>query len=138
VFHFHNGGKDDVFLSSADWMPRNFHRRVEAMFPVEDPALKARLLDAIALCISDNQKAWQLRSDGTYVRVQPKAGDVAVRSQARFMEWARDRVREAELGGRTSSRFYLPAPQLSDVRSLLTKAEQKVRNRLREPPKKGS
>ena len=43
VFHFANGGKDEVYIGSADWMPRNFHRRVEAMVPVEDPALRTRL-----------------------------------------------------------------------------------------------
>ena len=41
VFHFANGGKDEVYIGSADWMPRNFHRRVEAMVPIEDPALRA-------------------------------------------------------------------------------------------------
>ena len=45
IFYFENGGKHEVYISSADWMPRNFHRRVEAMFPIEDPALKSRIVE---------------------------------------------------------------------------------------------
>jgi polyphosphate kinase len=108
VFTFANGGKDEVYLSSADWMPRNFHRRVEAMIPVEEPALKQRLLDILQLQLSDNVKAWALRADGKYERVQPKPGALPVRSQARFIEMTRDRVKSAEAAA-TSGRFHLGA-----------------------------
>src|ERR1039457_5764553 len=56
VFHFANGGQDEVFISSADWMPRIFHRRVEAMIPVEDASLKVRLLEILQIQLSDNVK----------------------------------------------------------------------------------
>ena len=59
------------YLSSADWMPRNFHRRVEVMFPVEDPALRGRLLDEVlGTSLRDTVKARRLRLDGTYERVE--------------------------------------------------------------------
>jgi polyphosphate kinase len=108
VFHFANGGKDEVYLSSADWMPRNFHRRVEAMIPVDDPALRQRLADFLQLQLSDNVKAWSLRADGKYERVQPKPGAPLVRSQARLIEMTRDRVKSAEAAA-TSGRFHLSA-----------------------------
>jgi polyphosphate kinase len=108
IFHFVNGGKDEVYLSSADWMPRNFHRRVEAMIPIEDPALRQRLSDALELQLSDNVKAWTLRADGKYERVQPKPGAPLVRSQAKLIEMTRDRVKSAEAAA-TSGRFHLSA-----------------------------
>jgi polyphosphate kinase len=90
VFYFHAGGKQEVFLSSADWMPRNLGRRVEVMFPVEDVALRDRLInDLLLLALGDNVKARRLRSDGTYVRLQPAAGEPVLRSQQRFIELVR-------------------------------------------------
>ena len=86
IFYFRAGGKDELFISSADWMPRNFVRRVEIMVPVEDPALKTRLISEIlAIKLADNVKASQLRPDGTYVRLRPGEGEPAVRSQVRFL-----------------------------------------------------
>jgi polyphosphate kinase len=108
VFCFANGGKDEVYLSSADWMPRNFHRRVEAMVPIEDAPLKQRLLDILQIQLSDNVKTWCLRPDGKYERMQPKAGVPLVRAQTRFIEMTRDRVKSAESGA-TSGRFSLSA-----------------------------
>lgn len=107
VVHFANGGKDDVYISSADWMPRNFHRRVEVMVPVEDAILRARLIDILAVTANDNLKSWRLASDGSYVRVQAKTGAQIVRSQARFIEMTRDKVKGAEAAGVASGRFYL-------------------------------
>jgi polyphosphate kinase len=107
VFHFANGGKDDVYLASADWMPRNFHRRVEVMVPVEDPVLRARLVEILTVSANDNVKSWRLGSDATYARVQPKQGAPPLRSQARFMEMTRDKVKAAEAAGAVSGRFHL-------------------------------
>jgi polyphosphate kinase len=108
VFHFTNGGNDEVYLSSADWMPRNFHRRVEAMFPVEDESIKKRLLDILAIQRTDNAKAWHLRQDGKYERVQPAPGAPLVRAQAKFIEMTRERVKSAE-AAQASGRFHLGA-----------------------------
>jgi len=98
VFTFANGGKLEVYIASADWMPRNFHRRVELMVPIEDPAIRARLMDILETQLSDNVKAWRLLSTGGYERVA--AGTPAVRCQVRFAEMSREKVRIAEAAGR--------------------------------------
>ncbi len=75
-----------IFLSSADWMPRNFHRRVEVMFPVEAPILKRRILkEVIPTYLRDNVRARLLQSDGSYTRVQPRDGEPVHRSQEEFL-----------------------------------------------------
>jgi polyphosphate kinase len=114
LFHFRHGGADLVFLSSADWMPRNLYRRVEVLFPVEDPLNKARCIDEIlAISLGDNVKARRLLPDGRYVRVEP--GDKPLlRSQTRLMEITRvagikqapevDEVRVPEESGKRGSR----------------------------------
>ena len=91
ISYFLNDGQPEVFLSSADWMPRNFHRRVELMFPIEDPPLRARIIDRIlAVVLSDNLKARELQSDGTYRRLKPKPGEPVIRSQSEFQNIARE------------------------------------------------
>jgi polyphosphate kinase len=80
VFAFGTGPEARCFLSSADWMPRNFNTRVEVMFPVEAPELKARLIDEVlGLALQDSVRARRLLADGRYVRAE--AGPGAVRSQ---------------------------------------------------------
>ncbi len=66
IFYFLNGGDEEVYLSSADWMPRNLDRRLEILFPVEDAKNKKALIDLLKVYFKDNQNAWQLSSDGTY------------------------------------------------------------------------
>ncbi|HEU4405180.1 MAG TPA: polyphosphate kinase 1 [Polyangiaceae bacterium] len=101
VFWFANGGNEEVYLSSADWMPRNFRRRVELMVPVLDPAIRARVTqEVLGFMLADNVKAWSLNPDGRYARVEPAPGEAPLRSQARFVELARERLREAEANGR--------------------------------------
>lgn len=71
VFYFLNDGDDELFLSSADWMPRNFFVRVESCFPIDAPEIKARVLDeAFDRYLADNTGAWTLGADGTYHRVK--------------------------------------------------------------------
>src|SRR5207248_3353315 len=90
IWHFDAGGKREMFLASADWMQRNFARRVEIAFPVEDPAIRDRIFDEIlANSLADNVKARILRPDGTYERAAVSAGTPTVRSQERFMALAR-------------------------------------------------
>jgi polyphosphate kinase len=99
IFYFGADGKREVYLSSADWMPRNFVRRVEVMFPIEDPALKTRVVDEIlAVELMDNLKARRLLPDGRYVRLAPDGTKNAppLRSQYRFMEEARTRAQGGE------------------------------------------
>jgi polyphosphate kinase len=71
VYWFANDGTPDLFCSSADWLERNLLRRVETAFPLIDPALSARVFDeALANYLADNVSAWELRSDGSYQRLQ--------------------------------------------------------------------
>ncbi len=76
IYYFGNGGKPLVYLGSADWMQRNFDRRVEVVFPVEDEALKTRVTDEILPAFLQRQRQGprQLRADGTYERRQPAEG----------------------------------------------------------------
>lgn len=69
VFYFLNGGAEDVYLASADWMDRNFFRRIETCFPVLDPKLKRRVInEALKASLKDNVKAWEMQPDGSYRR----------------------------------------------------------------------
>lgn len=88
VFVFENGGEPRVYVSSGDWMPRNFFRRIELTYPINDPALAKRVLKEILdVSLSDNVKAWELHPDGTYSRVA--TGEPRLRSQERFIEITR-------------------------------------------------
>jgi polyphosphate kinase len=88
IYYFENGGEPEIYAGSPDWMPRNFFRRIEAVFPVEDRRLRERLKNQVlGTCLADNVKAWQLRADGTYARRKPPGG-AARRSQAEFLALA--------------------------------------------------
>jgi polyphosphate kinase len=89
VFCFLNGGKEEVFGSSADWMDRNLHRRVETCFPVEEKKLKERMIRELNYYLEDNTQAWELQSDGNYVRTAPGKGE-PLSAQLRLLQ---------ELGG---------------------------------------
>ncbi len=100
VFYFQNHDQPEVFLSSADWMPRNFRRRVELMFPVLDPRLRNRLIDStLGVSLMDNVKARLLQRDGTYRRVEPLSGQPRVRSQVEFQNLAREFAEDGRLRG---------------------------------------
>ncbi|MDE2509182.1 MAG: RNA degradosome polyphosphate kinase, partial [Planctomycetota bacterium] len=91
ITYFENGGAPEVFLASADWMPRNFRRRVEIMFPIEDPRLRHRIIESIlGVALLDNVKAREMRPDGGYRRVVPKPGAALIRSQVEFQNMARE------------------------------------------------
>jgi polyphosphate kinase len=75
VFYFMNGGAEDVYLASADWMDRNFFRRIELCFPVLDPALRRRVIrEGLQPYLDDNCQAWEMRPDGTYDLQKPRRG----------------------------------------------------------------
>ncbi|PSB34313.1 polyphosphate kinase 1 [Stenomitos frigidus] len=73
IFHFHNNGEEEVFIGSADWMPRNLDRRVEAITPVEEPSLAAKLRAILDIFLADNRHAWDLQPDGAYTQRHPHA-----------------------------------------------------------------
>ncbi len=66
VSYFHNDGDAKVFCSSADWMDRNFFRRVEVAWPIKDPVIRKRIIQELELYLKDNRQAWILQSDGNY------------------------------------------------------------------------
>ena len=72
VWHFGNAGADEFYIGSADWMPRNFQRRVEAVAPVEAPRLQARLRSLLRTCLEDNRQAWELDSAGNWTQRVPE------------------------------------------------------------------
>jgi polyphosphate kinase len=93
VFYFRNGGHEEVYLSSADWMQRNLSKRLELLFPVIDPKHRRRLVEALEVYFADNVKAWRLLPEGTYERVRRKGQ--RVRAQQTFYKEAVDLVRDA-------------------------------------------
>jgi polyphosphate kinase len=85
IFYFHNGGNPTFLLASADWMPRNFDRRIEVVFPVMERQLQTRLKDILELQLVDTVKGWWMQPDGSYVRSRNQ--DLpALRFQERFYE----------------------------------------------------
>lgn len=78
VYCFHNNGADDTFISSADWMGRNFFRRIEVATPITTPELKERVIcEGLEMALEDNTQAWLMQPDGSYVRIQPQDGEPA-------------------------------------------------------------
>lgn len=109
IAYFEAGGKREVYLASADWMPRNLIRRVEVMFPVEDAVLRERVVgEILSTCLGDNVKAHRLLPDGRYERLRPPPDGEATRSQQRFMELARTNPGTTALPMRPGS--YLARP----------------------------
>jgi polyphosphate kinase len=93
IFYFGNGGTSQVYVGSADWMDRNLSRRVEVVFPIEQPNLQQRLIREITdISLSDNLKARELMPDGSYRRITPQPGQIRVRSQERFLEIAAQNI----------------------------------------------
>jgi polyphosphate kinase len=86
IYYFANGGDGEVFTGSADWMPRNFDRRIEVVAPVKDPHIKRYLVDEIlSVYLRDNMKARELQPDGSYVRVKAGPGEAKINSQEYFI-----------------------------------------------------
>jgi len=80
IYYFENAGDPSVYLSSADWMPRNFFRRIEVAFPLETPALRNQIInDVIPTFLHDRVKARELQPDGTYRRLKPEGPNRADR-----------------------------------------------------------
>ena len=94
IYYFENAGDPVIYLSSADWMPRNLVRRVEVAFPIEDPALKKEIADEILpALLKDRVKARELQSDGRYVRLHPREAETASQAQLFFRENSRNQAR---------------------------------------------
>ena len=109
VFIFENGGSEEIYMGSADWMPRNLDRRVEIMFPVIREELKERVRRYMEIQLEDNLKAHVLMPDGTYEKPD-RRGKVPVGSQAAFCEMAIAAAKEERKKNEeeTSSRVFIP------------------------------
>ena len=75
IWHFANDGTPEYYITSADWMPRNFNHRVEVAVPIDDPVLHARLAALLETCLADDRQAWVLSEDGGYARRHPNDGN---------------------------------------------------------------
>ena len=95
IFYFFNDGFEDIYMGSADWMPRNLDKRVEITFPVEDPDLKKRIKDILKIQLADTLKAHIMQPDGSYEK-QDLRGKVKLDSQMYFAEEARKRSAKPE------------------------------------------
>jgi polyphosphate kinase len=89
VFYFHNDGQPNVFIGSADWMPRNLDRRVEAVAPIRDPSLAQDLQEMLGIMLADNRQAWDLQPDGRYVQRRSVADQPEQSAQKILMEMVR-------------------------------------------------
>ena len=88
IFYFQNDGESEIYLGSADWMPRNLDRRVEGITPVEEPSLVKRLKEILEILLQDNRYAWELQPDGTYIQRHPQADESERSAQNIFMDMA--------------------------------------------------
>lgn len=95
IFYCQNGGDEKIYLSSADWMPRNLNQRVELLFPVNDPDHIQRIKAILDLSLKDNQKSHLMKSDGTYCKIEKKAPPV--NSQLELMALAQITGRSLEM-----------------------------------------
>ena len=95
IYYFENAGDPVVYLSSADWMPRNFYRRIEVAFPIEMPALRDQIVnDVLPTVLNDRVKARELQPDGTYRRLQPEGPEPSRQAQWQFREVSRERAKK--------------------------------------------
>lgn len=106
IFYFYSGGFEEVYMGSADWMPRNLDKRVEIVFPVEQPELKKEVMHILEIQMSDNIKRRLLLPDGTYVKID-RRGKTPVSAQEYFCEEARRRA--AVPVDPMNSRVFIPA-----------------------------
>ncbi|PZV13573.1 MAG: polyphosphate kinase 1 [Pseudanabaena sp.] len=89
IFYFSNGGEEQIYIGSADWMPRNLDARVEVITPVEEVSLIKELKQILEIILADNRQAWDLKEDGTYIQRVPKDGEPEMSSQKHFMSQGR-------------------------------------------------
>ncbi|MEO6870859.1 MAG: polyphosphate kinase 1 [Chthoniobacterales bacterium] len=95
IYYFGNNGEPLVYLASADWMPRNFYRRVEIAFPIEAPEIRDELIhEVLPRFLHDHGKARELQADGTYVRLKPAEGEAPEQAQLQFREHSRRQAKK--------------------------------------------
>jgi polyphosphate kinase len=90
AFLFHNDGQEEAYIGSADWMPRNLDRRVEAVTPVTDPTHRATIRQVLRLMLEDNRQAWDLGPDGSWTPRHPAPGEPERAAQRLLLEQTRE------------------------------------------------
>ena len=95
LFYFENACQPELYVGSADWMPRNFFRRIEVAFPIETPALRDQIInDVLPTVLHDRVKARELQPDGTYRRLKPEGPEPSRQAQWQFREVSRERTKK--------------------------------------------
>ncbi len=134
VLVFGTGERTRMYLTSADWMPRNFLRRVEILWPVNSPALQKRIFEEILhASFHDNRKAWVLGPDGAYARVKPADGAAVLRSQARLIDAESQQAAKAP---RKRKAFGFRGTPVADPRTLRGREKPGLGPPRRRPTKK--
>lgn len=111
IFYFYSNGQEEIYMGSADWMPRNLDKRVEIIFPVEDPELKKELMHILDVQLSDNTKAHLLQPDGSYVKPD-KRGKTLICAQDFFCKEAVERNKKPE--ETKPYRVFIPAEPMEE------------------------
>ncbi|MFO7822144.1 MAG: polyphosphate kinase 1 [Lentisphaeria bacterium] len=114
IIYFHHGGEGSVYISSADWMPRNLDRRVELLVPVESTAERKKLLEVLDTSLSDTEKGRMLQPDGSYKRVKRRGRKGKLRSQHALCLRAADRAARAEKAKQSVLEPHRPATNKPD------------------------
>ncbi len=126
LFYFANGGAEEFYMGSADWMPRNLDRRVEVVVPIEDRSFYRRLTTLLETYLSDYRQAWELRGDGTYVQRAPVSDD-DMGSQRRLMRdpWGLDRTESRYQTQEFRTAALTPPPEPHDHNVVLVNGRRK-------------
>ena len=114
VYHFRNGGDEEVYLSSADWMPRNLDRRIELLFPV-GPGVRPKVMEALDAMFADNMKSRRLTPEGTYRRRKNLRGDAPVRAQQLLYRKTQEAAERARATAVTFEPITTPEPKVSST-----------------------
>jgi polyphosphate kinase len=109
VYCFENAGATEVFLSSADWMPRNFLRRIEIAFPITAPALRDRIVkEILPNFLHDRVKARELQPDGKYRRLKPEGTEPRAQAQWHFRQRSREQTKKLSRAKKRSDIRLIP------------------------------
>ncbi len=111
IYYFLNGGQEEIYLSSADWMPRNLDRRVEILFPIENENLKKETFHVLEIQLQDTIKAQMKQPDGTYEHID-RRGKPALCSQEYFMEYAKNLNKPQDVP--VHDRVFVPAEPMEE------------------------
>ena len=111
IYYFLNGGQEEIYLSSADWMPRNLDRRVEILFPVENERLKKEVFHVLEIQLQDTMKAQVKQPDGSYEHID-RRGKTALCAQDYFMEYAKSLNRSQDES--MHDRVFVPAEPMEE------------------------